>query len=164
MLSSNLPGVRVTAEHYPPSYGATVASSFITAAQWAVILGAFGGASLAEMAAGTPLAAPLAYVQENRMSSVGMAWFMGGSLSASMLKTGAFEVQVRGGGEAPYTVWSGIKRGGRPPATMQEMHEIIQALRLAGAGRRAPSPTSPMSRDDDEAAAEAAASIEEAEM
>ena len=41
--------------------------------------------------------------------------------------------------DGPITVWSGIKRGGRPPATLQEMNSIVDALRLAGVGR--PSPT-----------------------
>ena len=69
------------------------------------------------------------------MQFVGISWFLGSSVSASVLKTGAFEVQVRsrdggGAGEAA-TVWSGIAHGGRPPQTIQEMHDILEALRTA---------------------------------
>jgi len=51
-----------------------------------------------------------------------------------MLKTGAFEVQVRsldGPPSESATVWSGIAHGGRPPATVQEMQEILTALQEA---------------------------------
>ena len=61
------------------------------------------------------------------------------SLFLSLLapwQTGAFEVQIRdAAANEPITVWSGIKHGGRPPATMQEMNSIVDALRHAGVGR-----------------------------
>ncbi len=115
-------------------------STLVTAAQWGIIFAAFAGQTATQMAAGGPLAPVVQSIQENKMPAAGGAWFVGSSLSASFLKTGAFEVLIReppgepgeaGGGES-ITVWSGIKRGGRPPATAQEMQNIIEALRAAG--------------------------------
>lgn len=137
MLEKALPGVSISAEHYPPSMVGRLASSVVTMAQWAVILCAFGGQTASGFAAGTPAAALVHGIQENKLAAAGGAWFVGSSLSASVLKTGAFEVQIRGAGE-DFTVWSGMARGGRPPNTMQEMHGIVDALRTAGVGQTAP--------------------------
>lgn len=130
-LSRELPGVEISAEHYPPGATQQMLSSLISVAQWAVIIGALSGQSGIDAVSGTPLAAPLAHVQENKMAMVGISWFMGSSISASLLKTGAFEVQVRStedSGKERATLWSGIEHGGRPPMTVQEMFEIRDTL------------------------------------
>jgi hypothetical protein len=116
---------------------ASLASSVVSVAQWSVVLCALGGQSALQFAAGTPLVPLIANIQENKMASAGGAWFVGSSLAASMVKTGAFEVVVRDD-EGPITVWSGIQRGGRPPNSMQEMSSIVEALRTAGVGRASP--------------------------
>ena len=139
-LERTMPGVKVSAEHYPPSSFATTLSGVITATQWAVIFCAFAGQTAEQMAVGTPFSPAVRAIQENRLSFAGGAWFVGSSLSASMLKTGAFEVTIRDAEGSDTTVWSGIKRGGRPPATMNEMQAIIDSLRMAGVGRPAPEP------------------------
>lgn len=89
MLQSNMPGVRISAEHYPPGTSATLLSGLITAAQYSVIAGAFLGQSAVDAVAGTPLSQTLSYIQANKMQSVGISWFMGSSLSSSMLKVRA---------------------------------------------------------------------------
>jgi hypothetical protein len=91
---------------------------------------------------GTPLQEPLQWSQANKMAGGGIAWFFGSSFSASLLKTGAFEVTVRADDDS-ITVWSGIARGGRPPQTMNEMNDIIDALRSVGVGSSAPTTDSP---------------------
>ena len=87
MLERSLPAhVKITAEHSPPSHAATLMSGLLTAAQWSVILAAFGGQSAVDFVGGTPLAPLCQAIQENRMAAAGGAWFFGSSLSASMLK------------------------------------------------------------------------------
>ena len=115
MLQTTMPGVKIHAEHYPPGTMNRMFSTLVSAAQYGVIFGAMLGQTASDAVAGTPLATPLAYVQQNKLQACGFAWFMGSSLSTSMLKTGAFEVQIRDGVDEPITVWSGLKRGGRPP-------------------------------------------------
>ena len=134
-LSRSLPGIEIHAESFPPTAMQQATASCISMVQWAVVLGAFGGQVARDAVAGSAFAEPLQSIQENKMQFVGMSWFLGSSISASVLKTGAFEVQVRsrdggGPGEAA-TVWSGIAHGGRPPASVQEMHDILDALRSA---------------------------------
>jgi len=134
MLHRSLPGCEVRAEHYPPSHAATMLSGAITVGQFAVIGAALGGQAIADAVAGTAVAEAVRGLQENRLAAAGGAWFIGSSLSASMTKTGAFEVMIRGADDE-FVVWSGIKHGGRPPATLDEMNDIIESLRAAGAGR-----------------------------
>ena len=104
-LKQQLPGVQVVPQRFPPPMHKQALSSLIQ------------------------------HLQENKLPMAGMAWFMGGSLSASMLKTGAFEVAIRAddakSDAEDERVWSGIAHGGRPPATHAEMAEIIDALRAA---------------------------------
>ena len=96
MLHRSLPGhVKITAEHYPPSHAATLMSGLLTAAQWSVILAAFGGQSAVSFVGGTPLAPLCQAIQENRMAAAGGAWFLGSSLSASMLKVCSASVAPR---------------------------------------------------------------------
>ena len=141
MLGQSLPGVRVSAEHYPPSTAAMAASAFVSGVRWLVLLAAIGGDKAVEVAAGleiTPLTEFVQVVQQNKMAFGGGAWFLGSSLSQSLLKSGAFEVLIRGGGgeeEGDINVWSGLKRGGRPPQTYDEMNAIIDSLKMAGVGR-----------------------------
>ena len=40
MLGQSLPGVRVSAEHYPPSTAAMAASAFVSGVRWLVLLAA----------------------------------------------------------------------------------------------------------------------------
>jgi len=130
-----MPGVEVAAQHYPPGALKQAFSGLVTLAQWSVILASFSGESVAAAVAGTPLLDAVKYCQENKMMAGGGAWFVGSSVSASLLKTGAFEVTVQGGeGEEPVTVWSGKARGGRPPKTHAELQDIVDALRAVGVG------------------------------
>ena len=148
MLDRTLPGVPISAEHYPPSLAASAVSGVLTLVQWTTLFGAFGGQAARSFVEGTPLSELVVTIQENRLAAAGGAWFLLSSLSASMLKTGAFEVEVRDEHGA-VTVWSGIKRGGRPPATMQEMHAILDALRAAGVGLAPTTMAASMSEDDE---------------
>ena len=75
MLHQTMPNVQVVPEHYPPSMMAQGLSTLVSVAQWAVILGAFGGATATDYVAGTPLASLVATIQENKMPYVGGAWF-----------------------------------------------------------------------------------------
>lgn len=131
-LNRAIPGVEVHAEHFPPGAFKMALSYAVTGLQMVLMVGAFGGQQAVEAVGGTPLADVLVAVQENKMSYLGGAWFIGNIVSTSILKTGAFEVQLRSQDGSPHdavTVWSGIERGGRTPNTMQEMHDILDALR-----------------------------------
>ena len=129
-----MPGVPISAVHAAPPLHKQVLSSLVTVAQIAVIGGALGGEAIVPSLRGTAaggLVAPLEALQQNKMAACGAAWFIGSAFSASLLKTGAFEVEVHGpegdSAEAK-TVWSGIARGGRPPMSQSEMHDIMHAL------------------------------------
>jgi hypothetical protein len=131
-LDQAMPGVEVHAEHFPPGPFKTALSYAVTGCQMLLMVGAFGGQQAIEAVSGTPAADVLVAVQENKMSYMGGAWFMGNIVSTSILKTGAFEVQLRSQDGSPHdavTVWSGIERGGRTPNTMQEIQDILNALR-----------------------------------
>ena len=138
-----MPGVEVHAEHYPPGAFKTALSYAVTGCQMILMVGAFGGQPALEVVQGTPLSDLLSAVQENKMGYLGGAWFVGNIISTSILKTGAFEVQLRSEDGSPrdaVTVWSGIERGGRTPNTMQEFKDILDALRstMREAKTRAP--------------------------
>ena len=109
-------------------------ASGVTLVQYAIMAAALGGDYAVNMVVGTPLADYVTSIQSNKFGSLGGAWFVGSSLGASLQKTGAFEVQIRDSADEAVTVWSGIARGGRPPATQEEMVDIIDALRAAGVG------------------------------
>jgi len=131
-----MPGVRVDAAHYPPDGTSRALSSLVSVVQWSVILATMGGEMAVNAVAGTPLQPTVQSMQANKMAAAGGAWFFGSSVSASLLKTGAFEVTVTGDGEhsEAITVWSGRARGGRPPQTHEELDDIVEALRAAGVG------------------------------
>ena len=152
MLQRTLPEIKITPVQHPPSFLASTLSKLVTVAQFATIFGALGGDAAMQAVAGTVLHEPLLAIQQNKLPAAAGAWFVGSSISASIVKTGAFEVQIHDDVGEPVTVWSGIKHGGRPPASMSEMQDILQSLRDAGVGR-APINAPP-----------ATLSIEEAEM
>lgn len=110
----------------------TALAHTVTGFQMLLMVGAFGGQQVAEAVRGTPFAPAHAALQDNKMGYLGGAWFVGNIVSTSILKTGAFEVQLRSEDGSPHdavTVWSGIERGGRTPNTMQEMYDILHGLK-----------------------------------
>lgn len=135
VLQRSMPGVRVDAAHYPPGGAKQGLSSLVTIVQWSVILATMGGEMAVNAVAGTPLQPTVLSMQANKMAAAGGAWFLGSSVSASLLKTGAFEVTVTGDGDRgeAVTVWSGRARGGRPPQTQEELDEIGETLAHARA-------------------------------
>lgn len=132
-----MPGVPVSAVHAAPPFHKQVLSSLVTVAQFAVIGAALGGSSVSAALAGTGAQGLIESLQENKMAACAGAWFMGSAFAASLLKTGAFEVEVHGAegdGAKPKTIWSGIARGGRPPMSQQEMLDIMHGLKESGLG------------------------------
>ena len=133
-LERSLPGVSIQAMHYPPSLLKQSLSSLVTVAQWAVIIAAMGGSYVSDAVTDTPFQEAVDGLQQNKLPACGMAWFLGGSLSRSMLKYGAFDVELRDDDDAVRTVWSGIERGGRPPMSQEEMMDILHAVKASGVG------------------------------
>lgn len=120
-LKQAYPHVEYRGEDHPPAPLQLFLSRAVTAAQWMVFAAAVFGESL-EAPLGLRAGALKPLVEQKMPVALG-SFFVGSTLSSSLVKSSAFEVTLNG-----QLVWSGLEQG-RPP---QNIGEVLSALESAG--------------------------------
>lgn len=120
-MESNYPGVEVDGEHFVPPGWRQITATTLQFAMWGIVILLFAGERIFNAVGIQP---PELYrqLQENQLMAFGMVWFVGSTVIANIMKTGAFEVFING-----ELIHSKVQTGQLP-----QLPAIEQGLAAAG--------------------------------